>query len=137
LKKCKYRAGDGWSAVTGACRYWEVVGKTRLAQLTPEQRKALIQGEIQCPFYEPGPKVRKPRERNTAIFASKGVIRHRKSWAAVEQLYQMGLNDYQIGRALGLCASAVQWWRQSEGLPANCGVGHPPKERGSEKDENT
>lgn len=132
LKKCRYHSTRlDHSVPVGDCRFLDVTGRTKLGSMTPEQRKAYHEGTIQCPFYSPGPKTRS-RDRNNGIFASKGVVRHRKDWRAVEKLYKLGLNDYQIGRALGINASSVQWWRRSEGLPANCGVG----KKGNANDDN-
>ncbi len=135
LKKCRYHAGGQWATESGECRYWEVTGKTRLGQMTAEERDKLRRGDIRCPFFEAGPKARRVRERNNGIFVSKGVIRHQKDWTAVENLYMLGLNDYQIAKALWLRASSVQWWRRSESRPANCGVGCPKKETGEAEPE--
>ena len=136
LKKCRYHAGGAWASENGDCRFLDITGHTKLGRMTEEQRRLYFAREIRCPCYSEGPKPARVRQRNNTLFASQSVVKHRKSWAAVERLYRMGMNDYEIGRALDIAASSVQWWRKSEGLPANCGAGAPMK-RKDEKNADT
>lgn len=136
LDKCRYHAAkhDSWSL--GDCRYLDITGHAKTKQMKPEELEQWRRGEIRCPCYEEGtqPRIRR-KSNNDGAFPVKRQKR-RKDWTAVENLYKKGLNDWQIARALGIHASSVQWWRRSEGLPANCGAGCPPK-KGNENNETT
>ena len=119
-KACRYAVGSS-SGVS--CDYYSQTGKTKEEQLTPEEWAAMCAGGP-CRFYDPAPgtesltPAEKPRIR-----------RHR--WTAEDdrtamQLYEAGMSDGEIGKAVGVSAPVVLRWRRRNGLPSKIGRGRMP-----------
>lgn len=100
------------------CRYWKNYGthishcwyclenhKSRIAQMTPEQRK---NGE--CPFFE-----RRTKSRRARVDYGKVLV-----------LYMQGLSDQKVAKGAGCSQTAVHEWRRMKGLPPN----YPNRKRG-------
>lgn len=67
-----------------------------------------------CPCYEPGqPK----RQRPEPLAASRKRL-GKYDWDRARELYEGGMNDPEIGKALGCSAPAVLSWRRREKLPS-------------------
>jgi hypothetical protein len=130
LVGCRYHTARQNHWEVGDCNYLEITGHSKLGRMTPEQREQYSRGEIPCPCFDPG-RARKIRTGNDYVFPR----RHKpgKERAVERMLYDRGLNDYEIARAIGVRSSAVWLWRRNEGLPPNAGVGAPPKKKEEEE----
>ena len=133
LVGCRYHAARENHQVLGDCNYLDITGHTKLGEMTTEQRKQYHRGEITCPCYDPGPRSKLPVS-NEIVFPRR--TGPRKDRTIERKLYDAGMNDYEIARAIGVRSSAIWLWRRNEGLPPNARVGAPKKkeEKPSGKD---
>lgn len=119
-KACRYAAGSS-SGVS--CDYYSQTGKTKQEQLTPEEWAAMCAGGP-CRFYDPVPGAETPPPTEKRL-----IRRHnRHRWTEEDtrtamQLYDAGMADGEIGKAVGVSASVVLKWRQKNGLPSKLGRG--------------
>lgn len=133
LLGCRFHSDRIAHEILGDCNYLDITGHTKLGKMTPEQREQYHRGEITCPLYEDGTRSKLPVS-NEIIFPRRAGPR--KDRSVERKLYDAGMNDYEIARAIGVRSSAIWLWRRNEGLPANVGVGAPKRkeEKPSGKD---
>lgn len=138
-KDCRFHSTRLDSGSFGDCHYMSVTGHSKLGSMTPEQRQQYRKGEIRCPLYEPGPKLRRgnsdlfPRvpEKVPRLYPEKEKVREKTvryknvNTEPRRKLYLQGYNDYEIARMLDMSPTAIALWRRYEKLPANAPKGNP------------
>ena len=104
----------------GACNYMMITGKSKIAQLSAEERK---RGD--CHLYDPAPVAEAPPETVRAkdhkygYEAAKAAVKPRaesERSRRMRELYEQGLNDCEIAEAMGITSASVWWWRSHRGL---------------------
>ncbi len=94
-----------------SCDYMRITGKSRTAQIPPEER------DKPCPFYERGRKV--PLRIKPVTESTKKEPRYRFDQRKMRELYDAGLLDHQIAVEVGCTADGVRLFRKRNGLPTN------------------
>lgn len=124
-KGCRYRSHLG--ILGRGCAYLLYTGRSRLGQMTPEQRKA---GE--CPVRMEGilpVRIVRPKVHAYDIdkIPSNGPAKMRKMLYDSDQmltLYDQGKSDGEIAEAVGCAKDTVQKWRRRKCLTPNV---NPPR----------
>lgn len=124
--QCIFRA----NSIVYSCDYAFLMGRVRGA-VPPEE----------CTHFIKGPRVeskqqalcialgKKPSKKKPSPFESR---KTKHDYKAVEQLYNQGLNDHQIGEKLNMGHGMVYFWRKATGRPPNTyvrGKGEAKRER--------
>ena len=132
-RNCIHRMQAG--SMKDMCNY-HAGGQTRSGSLSRQLGKAASDPEVMirlrgeyCPFYEwngqkPDTKTKEP---NLKALSEKQT-QEKKKWQPppdyqpapekrLRALYAAGLNDREIGEALGLARNNIRMWRKSHGLP--------------------
>lgn len=112
---------------TGKSRIVEQLGKGVQKTNTDEQTEARTQRLLRdCKHYLDKKEIDAKEERRI-IINTQNAINCRKSFEEEKKksdermkLYRQGLNDRQIGNALGIDKTTVRYWRNKRGLPPNC-----------------
>lgn len=115
-KGCRYRSHLG--ILGKGCCYLLETGRSRLGQMTPEQRKA---GE--CPVRMEGIlPVRIVRPKVHAYAIDKRTVTKRRMTYDPDQmltLYDQGKTDGEIAESVGCAKDTVMKWRRRKGLTPN------------------
>lgn len=125
---CRYQSGE--LGVIGLhCNYLLITGRTRLGQMTPEQRReAKISGA--CLFKERGPQatvIQTPMGGYQIERIKPRRIRYDRD--IFRKLWEQGLSDSQMAKEVGCAKETVIKWRQEEGLPFNEAHVHVDREK--------
>ena len=105
-ERCRFH---GWLSGEVMCDYMRITGKSRTAQIPPEER------DKPCPFYERGRKV--PLRIKPVTESTRQEPRYRFDQRKMRELYDAGLRDYQIACEMGCTAETVKSFRERNGLP--------------------
>lgn len=144
---CRYHMRESVAAAEGpSCDYFGKTGRLRLGEIRRQygidrltKETAPFFDAAACPCYKPDDgKKRKSKSiclpgsspRRKTEFKTKaqtaGTLPEEERRRRLE-LYNQGLNDVEIGRAVGLSSNGVRSWRLREDLPANYRTGFQPK----------
>lgn len=106
-KDCFYRARefDCNCIMAHGCNYMAITGKSRIAQLPPEQRDP-----AKCPLYLSQKEGKKAVKKSRYISGPE--------WEKLAMaMYKEGKNDVQIGKACGVSQRVIFSFRKKRGLP--------------------
>lgn len=112
--KCVFRAK---TLAQNTCDYFAITGHTRKAVQT-EKCRNFREGERIEPERK-GIVIDQSPLLNSRKRAPGGGAKPKYDWAKARKLYEQGLNDGEIGRAIGYGCHAVFSWRKKNHLPAN------------------
>lgn len=112
--KCVFRAKP---LAQNTCDYFAITGHTRKA-VPPEKCRNFREGERIDPERK-GIVIDQSPLLNSRKRAPGGGAKPKYDWAKARKLYEQGLNDGEIGRAIGCRCHAVFSWRKKNHLPAN------------------
>lgn len=133
-RKCDYRGGtiSGVNVDVGEhpCDYGSRTGKSRTKTLMDQQGKKRVDAEIRrllecenCPFYKPIRQGRKGAGVTAGAAApqveNRGGRRRTVDKSGFRELYDKGLNDNQMAKALGVTNTTVWQWRHENQLEPN------------------
>lgn len=116
--KCVFRAKP---LAQNTCDYFAITGHTRKA-VPPEKCRHFREGERIEPERK-GIVIDQSPPLDARKRAPGGGAKPKYDWAKARKLYEKGLNDGEIGRAIGCGCHAVFSWRKKNNLPANTAPG--------------
>ena len=119
---CMFRshtADMGWH-----CAYLLITGSSRRSKTTPEQH-----AKRECGAYCPGRPIRIQTEPSVKQQSAREIIprKTRFDQGQLLALYRQGMNDAEIGRAVGRSKAMVRDWRYRNGLDSNYRVKKAPE----------
>ena len=122
--KCVFRAKP---LAQHTCDYFAITGHTRKA-VPPEKCRNFREGERIDPERK-GIVIDQSPPLESRKRAPGGGAKPKYDWAKARKLYEQGLNDGEIGRAIGCGCHAVFSWRKKNNLPANTAPGGRHEQR--------